>query len=364
MRFIKIPIGLLLFIVSISMSYAQETCQPLLQEMIERAQTSCSEFDENQACYGNRFVTAIPAIPLPGVDFFMPGSTLDIQEIQGYELNPFDAERDDWGIALAHITPQTPEEHTISIVMFGNVHVWDATRTSPVNGEGTILSPTNLLEVGGDFNTGIRPLESGEIAILTAREPLGNFVRVIDDRGNAGWIEIGEVSTTIDVFTLPIIDGVENLDPTGLVPMQAIYVDRILGIPTCVDVPMAGVLIQTVESTEAVNVLMNGVNIELNGTMYVTADIGMEMWIDVLAGQAQLNENMFIKCEGEECYGVTIPAGTRAVLPLSNTIDALLPQLMPYDMELVNKLPIILLDEEIEPVAPLSQEAIDSAQPE
>lgn len=350
MRSFKIILASLFFMAAISITYAQETCQLLVEQMIENTQIACSELGDDQACYGNRFVTGVRIVEGLDVKFLEPGDLVDTLSHKGYQVDWFNADLESWGIALARIAPLPIQDQTISMVMFGSLEVWDATRSSPIRYEGNIVTGTNLLEVAGDFNTAFHPVTAGEIVSINAREPNGRFVRVVDARMNAGWIEVSNVSTTGDLSILPMIDVIQGTDPSTFSPLQAIYVDRIMGIPSCVDVPTSGVLIQTPNSTEAVNVLVNGVNIALNGTLYITADAGAEMMIDVLAGQADLKDD------------VVIPAGTRATMPLTYNFDTLLPQLLPYDMDLVNKLPIMLLDEVIIPVVPLSQAEIDSAQ--
>lgn len=354
MRSIKIVLATLFFIGAISISYAQETCQPLIQQIIENTQIACSELGDDQVCYGNRFVTGVRIVDGLDVKFLEPDDTVDTLDHKGYQVDWFNTELETWGIALARIAPLPIQaeqaDQTLFMVMFGSQEVWDATRSSPIRYEGNITTVTNLLKVAGDFETAFFPTTVGEMVSINAREPNGRFVRIVDARMNAGWIEVGAVSTTGDISVLPMIDVIQGTDPSTFAPYQAIYVDRIFGIPSCVDVPMSGLLIQTPDSTKTTHVLVNGVNIALNGTMYVTADAGAEMWIDVLAGQAYLKN------------GVGIPAGTRAALPLTYNFDTLLPQLVPYDIELVDKLPIVLLPEVIVPVEPLSQEAIDNAQ--
>jgi hypothetical protein len=347
---IKIVLATLCFIGAISISYAQETCQLLMQQMIENTQLACPELGNDQVCYGNSLVIGIRINQGLDAKFDEAGDIVDTLSHKGYQLDLYSTELETWGIMSAHITPLEAQDQNIHMVMFGSQDIWDATRSSPVRYEGSITSVTNILTVAGDFGTGFYPTTVGETVSINAREPNGRFVRIVDARMNAGWIDVNSVSTTGDLYVLPIIDVIEGTDPSVYAPMQAIYVDRIVDAPSCIDAPISGLLIQTPNSTEFVNVLVNALNIKFNGTMYITADAGSEMWIDVLAGQAFL-EN-----------GVGIPAGTRATLPMTVNYDTLSPELMPYDMELINQLPIMLLDELIVPVAPLSQEAIDNAQ--
>lgn len=358
MRSFKILLGILVFLLSTSILVAQETCQLLIERMIENTQLACPELEADQVCYGNRFVTGVRIDPNLDVKFLEPGDVVDTVSHKGYQVDWYNTELEQWGIALAKVAPLpvpvTPDDEqappTLSMVMFGSQEVWDATRSSPIRYEGTITTVTNLLEVAGDFETAFFPTTVGETVSINAREPNNRFLRIVDARMNAGWIEMDAVSTDGDLSVLPMIDVIQGTDPSTFAPYQAIYLDRILGNPSCVDVPTSGVLIQSVHNVGLMDVLVNGVNIALDGTMYVTADAGGEMWIDLLDGQAILTN------------GTLIPAGARAALPLTFNFDTLLPQLVPYDKELVDKLPILLLDEQIEPVDPLTQDDIDTMQ--
>jgi hypothetical protein len=356
MKSMKILSGLLFFLLSASIVFAQETCQLLVEQMIEETQLACSELDDNQACFGHRFIDGVWIVEGLGTKFLEPGDLVDTQTHQGYKVHFYDTDDQLWGIVLASIIPLPEREveegedpQTISMVMFGSQEVWDATRSSPVRYEGTVLTTTNILKVAGDFGTGIYPAVVGEKVTITAQEPTRRFLRIIDAHMNAGWVDIGSISYTGDLSIMPMIDVIQGTDPSEFAPLQALYVDRILGDPSCVDVPPSGILVQTSDNLTT-SLLINDVKITLSGTMYVSADAGTKMIIDVLEGQA------FLK------GGVLIPEGTRATMPLAFNYSALPPELTPYDMESVNKLPILLLDELIEPVAPLSQEDIDNAQ--
>lgn len=368
MRWIKILLGTLIFTIGITAGQAQETCTAFIQKAIETVQTSCADLEDNQVCYGNRFVNGGVAVQAINTQFLEPGNMVATVDLQEYELQPFDVELDSWGIAVARIVPDDDDDieetQALQMIMFGSQFVWDASRVSPVQFEGTMTTSTNLLQMAGDFSTGIKPVDTNEFVLVNATEPNLSFIRVVDDRGNAGWIEAGTFTFAGDVFSLPIIDVYQRVDPTSYAPLQAIYLDRILGFPTCVDGPTSGVLIQTPNSTESTEVWINNVNIELNGTMYVTADVAGEMWVDVLAGEAELNEERHQTCTNGECIGVTIPAGTRAAFPFTNTYETLLPVLVPYDITLAEKLPLILLEETITPVPPLTPAEIESAQTE
>lgn len=355
MKTLRILIGLFILVLSSSILVAQETCQLLVEQILADTQLACPELADDQLCYGNRFVTGVRIIQGLDVKFLEPGDLVDTQSHQGLKVEWYNTELETWGIALARIAPlpvdeDQEDEQSISMVMFGSEEVWDATRSSPIQYEGKITAGKNLLRVPGDFETGIFPTTVGETVSINAREVNGRFVRVIDKRMNAGWVEISSLSTTGDLSRLPLIDVIQGTDPSTFAPYQAIYLDRVHGLPDCVDVPISGVLFQTSASPNMTNVMINGVNVALDGTMYVTADIGAEMWLDVLDGQAFLTN------------GMLIPAGTRAAIPLTNNFNTLAPQLVPYDMELVNKLPLMLLDELIEPAEPLSQEDIDNSQ--
>lgn len=361
MKLLKIVFSTVVFTIAITTGYAQETCQAVVQAMVESAQTACADLGDNQACYGNRFVLGSPSITALNTKFLEAGDIVETLDMESYEIQPFSADEESWGILKTRVVLET--EEAIEMVAFGSEFVWDATRTSPIQYAGTSLTTADMLGTVADFSTAFQPLEANTEVTITAVEPNGQFVRVIDRFGNAGWVNSNAVSTSDgDIFRLPMITGGLSIDPTSLAPLQGIYVSRVMGIPTCVDVPIAGVMIQTLDNTEPLNVWVNSVNIELNGTMYITAGLQEEMWIEVLAGQAQLNEPQFITCAGEDCKGITIPAGARAALPITEVYAVLQPKLSAYDLENANKLPLTLLTQAIELPTQLTPAEIQAAQ--
>jgi len=360
MKWLKIIFSTLIFTITIATASAQETCQAVVQAMIENAQTACADLEDNQACYGNRFVLGTPSVTGLNTKFLEAGDKIDLIDMEQYETQPFSSAEDSWGIMKTRIALETGE--AIEMIAFGSQYIWDATRTSPVQYTGTITMSSSLLKTVADFSTAIFPTTVNDTVTVTATEQNGQWVRVIDQFGNAGWVESTTVSINEDLFSLPQIQWGIFLDPTTLPPMQGIYLSRVMGMPDCVDVPIAGVLIQTLDNEEALSVWVNSVNIELNGTVYITAGVQEEMWIEVLDGQAQLNEAQFVTCAGDDCKGITIPAGARATLPLTELYAVLQPKLSAYDLENANKLPLTLLTQEVDLPAQLTPAQIQAAQ--
>lgn len=360
MKWLKIVFSTLIFTIAIATGYAQETCQLVVEEMVENAQTACADIGDNQACYGNRFVLGTPSVTGLNTKFLESGDMIDLIDMEKYETQPFSSSEDSWGIMKSRVVLETGE--AVEMIAFGSQYIWDATRTSPVQYTGTITTGSNLLKTVADFGTAFYPTTVNDTVTVTATEQNGQWVRVIDKFGNAGWVESTTVSFAEDIFTLPQIQWGIFLDPTTLPLMQGIYLSRVMGMPDCVDVPIAGVMIQTLDNEEPLSVWVNSVNIELNGTVYITAGVQEEMWIEVLDGQAQLNEAQFVTCAGDNCKGITIPAGARATLPLTQLYAVLQPKLSAYDIENANKLPLTLLTQPIDLPTQLTPAEIQAAQ--
>ncbi len=153
---------------------------------------------------------------------------------------------------------------------------------------------------------------------------------------NVTMILFGEVEMT-DAAPEPSDDDTEA--PT-YTPMQAFYFTSAIGDSPCAEAPDSGILIQTPQGAGTINLLVNGVEIELGSTGYLQAQPDGEMVVNILEGQG------IITSEGAS---VTIPAGGRARVPLDEDGQAsgepVGPE--PYDEAAFSALPLVLLPEEI-----------------
>ena len=135
-------------------------------------------------------------------------------------------------------------------------------------------------------------------------------------------------------------------NPTAA-PLQAFYLTTGIGDAACAEAPESGMLVQTPEGVGEVNFSMNGVDVSLGSTVFFQADPGGQMRIRTLEGAAAMVFN-------DAVYPII--AGTQLDVPLG---EDLLPSDVPgilesIDHEVLDNLPILLLDTAREIAEPLS----------
>jgi hypothetical protein len=134
-------------------------------------------------------------------------------------------------------------------------------------------------------------------------------------------------------------------------PMQAFYFTSGIGDAPCAEAPDSGILIQTPQGVGSINLLVNGVELSLGSTAYLTACPCGDFVVNVIEGHGVVS-----------ALGTTIivPAGTSAHIPLDENSVPLGPPVgpEPYDDTKMAVLPIILLPQTITPAASLTEEEI------
>src|SRR5690606_25964517 len=123
-------------------------------------------------------------------------------------------------------------------------------------------------------------------------------------------------------------------------PMQAFYFQSGAQDAPCAEAPNSGVLIQTPEGVASVNIWMDEVVIQMDGTAYLQGQPDGELVINMLDGEAQ------IEAQGETRTAV---AGTQVRVPLDADLQAsgVPSDPQPYTVEEVQSLPISLLDDPV-----------------
>jgi hypothetical protein len=136
--------------------------------------------------------------------------------------------------------------------------------------------------------------------------------------------------------------------------MQAFYFKTGLSDAPCSAAPDSGILIQTPQGAGKINLTANDVEISLGSTAYVQAQASGFMTVSVVEGQGT------VTAAGTT---VSVPAGTRARVPLDNALQAngapIGPE--PYDDARLAVLPIGLLTDAITITPALTVDALTTA---
>jgi hypothetical protein len=134
-------------------------------------------------------------------------------------------------------------------------------------------------------------------------------------------------------------------------PLNAFLLNTGIGTPACDEVPSDGVLIQTPEGAATVNLLLNGVEVELGSTALLRSQPDASMMLALLEGKAE------VTVAGAD--PVTVEAGFKATIPTDEDgLGAGAPVVEPYTTDDIAALPLELLPLEIEVAAPATLEQI------
>ncbi len=127
--------------------------------------------------------------------------------------------------------------------------------------------------------------------------------------------------------------------------MTAFYFRSGIGDAACAEAPNSGILVQTPEGAKQIEFVVNGVQIGLASTIYLTAAPEADMVVALLEGSAEVTVDDVTQ---------TLIPGTQVSIPLDADLQPTAPPTEPaaYAAELVTALPLGLLEREIEMVMP------------
>jgi hypothetical protein len=136
--------------------------------------------------------------------------------------------------------------------------------------------------------------------------------------------------------------------------MQAVYYSSGIGESICEDVPQDGILIQSPDYEEPIELIINDVEISLGSTIYLQAEPDHAMWVYVLEGFA------FVRVED---VTINVPEGAFVWIPIDGELHAIGSpvEATAYDPQNVVSVPVTNLEEDIEIAEPATEEDIMAA---
>lgn len=140
---------------------------------------------------------------------------------------------------------------------------------------------------------------------------------------NVTFILMGDATLTADTTRPPDFEA----------PMQAFRLYTSFGQPQCLELPPDGLVVQAPRDT-TVNFLVNGVEVSIGSTAFLTLVEDEALEVSTLAG------TVGVRAQGES---VTVEPGNWSKIP----VDASPGEPIPYDYDHVRSLPVDLLPEEV-----------------
>jgi hypothetical protein len=154
-----------------------------------------------------------------------------------------------------------------------------------------------------------------------------------------------------------ITNAVAPEENSDLQPMQAFYLRTGIGDAACAEAPESGVLVQTPEGASSVVFNVNGVDVEMGSTVFFQSDVELGMTVSTLEGAAYVSAQ-----NGSQ----PILPGTWVRVPLGQGLLPSDPPGLPLSyarrQELMNALPLRLLQRDIEIAPPLDEGELERLQ--
>ncbi len=340
--------SLLTFIVSHETHAQTEDgeCPILVETALEAADLACSDTARNEACYGNLVIDAETREP---VTFENTGDIMQISNINAMALGAMNVARNEWGVALLRVQANLPDTlpgQNVTFLLFSDVAIEDdgytGEATLPPVLNATTINNSNVRSGPGTETFIIDSLSNGEAVVANGRNAGGDWIRVeLADSLATGWVFADLLTIDGDVTTLDVVEAGVATTETQFGPMQSFYFQSGIGDAQCNEAPDSGMIIQTPEGRVTVDLRINGVDVQLGSTMYLTAGLNPE------TGEIEFNIHMVEGTARIESEGVAqfLRAGQMLQVPMTSTYDpAGQPGVpMPYDGRTAS-LPIRLLE--------------------
>ena len=339
--------GLIVLLFGVTVLAQDMTCPEIVSQALSVTAESCSELGRNEACYGNLRIETTYQENTQSVQFEQAGDIVGVADIQTITLSTMQSP-DEWGVAMMSLQADLPDTlpgQNVTLLMFGDVAVENFGEPQSPSIQFTATNTFNVRSYPGSDFPVIGALFGGTTTSITGRYFDWLQIRMPAIQ-QAGWIYVAPGSYDIDRTLLAEIDPFVAEPPSIFAPMSSFLMRSGVGDAQCEEAPQSGMLVQTPSGAATVTLTANDVLIEVGSTIFMQAVPGDFMRVMLLEGTTE------VTVAG---YTLIVVPGTQAVIPLDSTGHASgQPRLLPYDMGVIEALPIDLLPEAIEPAPPQS----------
>lgn len=316
----------ILVLIFIIPAQAQENdCPTLFDNAINASADNCVNLADNTLCYGYEAVDLfVDCENFP--DFASSGDTVPLDAVCMMRVSKN-------GIATMHIQPEHTAGHATFVFMgAGELHN-ASSGTFEMNAwmiEDAILRDGP----GSDFNE-VTPVTADEQLLVHACNCTQNWMRVMLDSGQIGWLPARTLNVQGNADALPVIDR----DAPFYDRMQAITLQT--QASECAELPN-GLLIQSHNTERAwLPLQINNTELMIDATLFARAPIDDDLIVTVLEGQLEVTQN-------EQTYHLSAGAEIHIPREASDSVT-----ISVYSEADVAQLPLNLLPEVIDPMAPI-----------
>ncbi len=270
---------------------AQNNSCPALQDRaIASVSSACAEQEINSICFGHPTVSLAWLPDVPTAAFRQPGDQTASNSVDWFSVS---SEDKTWGTARILFSAYAPDSlgaQTAALLAFGDVALFPPPPASlPAPLLDITVTATQGANLRAEPNTGAQVIRT--IAQRTGLKAVrlnedGAWIQAYVNPEESGWISRELAAGDIDLLqSAPRANA-------GLplwFPWQAFDFRTGLDDAPCAAAPDSGILLQSNRFQPPRQFWLNGLDVRLNGTAFLQAQIDAGMSIYVLDGEASIN---------------------------------------------------------------------------
>ena len=327
---------------------ATAICSPKVLLAFARSGSACFSLERNNACYGNGEANVVFQGEALTSGFAQAGDTIRLDQVGSLTVSPVEGD-----VSVANLLVQASlsdtEARSVVFLLFGSATVQnhvDYLPEIPVTATGK-LNIRATPEADGEI---IRQLALNKGVIANGRTFDGAWLRVtIPDTEQLGWVGREVVAPAGNLDSLAVVD----VETPVYNPFQVMTVaTQDAGL--CDGSIPGGLLIQTPNVEDSVQMFINSVDVHLAGTAYLDTLTAGYLTITLLDGSAE------VVAGGETRF---VPAGSRTLIPIDpefGQVNGLPSMAEPYELDKLTGLPINNLPGRLTIADPLTTAQIET----
>jgi len=271
-------------------------CPSLVQDGFTATELVCPDLIDGEICVGNGLVVSAPE---SANSFAQPGDRVVLTTLDEIQLQTSTTPDNVWTVLSASaIFDNTAGTFALGsqMLIFGDVTIADATDsedevTSFQTGTVLVAGGMNVRREPSTAGTIIWQLTNNEEVVVTGRSPdqVWYRIEIPSTFGGAGWVYYQYMQVELpEQLPFATIDSpVPELIGPEYKKMQSFDLISATTDDTCSETPDSGVMIQSPDGQpNDLKLRVNNVVLTFNGTIFLKAQAGNSLQIDVLEGQA------------------------------------------------------------------------------
>ena len=287
MRFFLV--SLILSLLTTLASAQDRACPALQDRAIGSVSSACAEQEINSICFGHPTVSLAWLPDVATTEFSLPGDQAASNSVDWFSAS---SEDKTWGTArilFAAYPPDGLEAQTAALLAFGDVALFPPPPAS-------IPAPLLDIAVAATQGANLRaePNTDAQIIRTLAHRTALKAVRLNEDgtwiQAYAGPEEIGWISRELAAGDINLLQSAprDNVGAPLWSPWQAFDFRSGIDDAPCAGAADSGLLLQSNQFQPPRQFWLNGLDIRLNGAVFLQAQIDAGMSIYVLDGEASI----------------------------------------------------------------------------